>query len=180
MLRWRIASRSPKRTRSRYANGQPSRVGAVRRDAGVAHPQRSPVSCACDRQRAGGQPVRRLGLVVAGRRDVVRAVRVEDRREVLDLPAARAELELPAAVHADAALPRTCRTCWKSRRSGPKRLGLTFTIFGANGSASTSSTLWMFASQVMRSRWGSSAASVSGVSFGSSIHASGNASAMRA
>ena len=79
-------------------------------------------------------------------------------------------------------IPRSAQVSYmrKSRRSGPNRLGLTFTIFGAKGSASTSSTLWMLASQVMRSRWGRSAASVSGVSFGSSIHASGNASAMRA
>ena len=49
------------------------------------------------------------------------------------------------------------------------------TIRGANGSASMSAIEWMFASHVMRSRWGSSSSSISGVSFGSSIQASGNA-----
>src|SRR3954454_7005712 len=56
------------------------------------------------RQRAHGQPGRWFGVVVARRRDVVRRVRVEQRAEVLDMPAPRPELELAAAVHPDAAL----------------------------------------------------------------------------
>ena len=53
--------------------------------------------------RARRQP--RRGLRVVGRRRrVVRRVRVEERGEVLDLPAARAELELAAAVDRDACL----------------------------------------------------------------------------
>ena len=42
-----------------------------------------------------------------------------------------------------------------------------------------SATPWMGASQVMRSRWGRRIASVSSVSFGSSIQASGKASTTR-
>ena len=78
-------------------------------------------------------------------------------------------------------IPRSSQVSYmrNSSRSGPKREGLTLTICGANGSASTSSTLWMLASQVIRSRCGRSASSVSGVSFGSSSQASGNASAIR-
>src|SRR5919201_3986868 len=53
-------------------------------------------------QRALRQAGPWLGIVVGARRDVVRAVRVEQRRQVLDLPAARAELEHPAAVERDA------------------------------------------------------------------------------
>src|SRR5438045_8696150 len=47
------------------------------------------------------------------------------------------------------------------------------TIFGLNGSASMSAIEWIGASQVMRSRCGASTGSVSSVSAGSSIHASG-------
>src|SRR3954471_5604299 len=56
------------------------------------------------RQRTRREPGRRVGVVVARGRHVVRRVRVEERGEVLDVAAARAELELAAAVHADAAL----------------------------------------------------------------------------
>ena len=52
-----------------------------------------------------------------------------------------------------------------------------FTIFGRNGRDSMSSTEWIGASQVMRSRWGSSTGSVSGVRSGSSSQASGKPSA---
>src|SRR4051794_32039998 len=51
------------------------------------------------RQRTGRQPGSRLWVVVGARRDVVGRVRVEERGEVLDLPASGTELELPAAVH---------------------------------------------------------------------------------
>ena len=51
------------------------------------------------------------------------------------------------------------------------------TMRGGNGSATMSATEWIGASQVMRSRWGSRMASVSGVSSGSSIQASGKPSA---
>ena len=47
------------------------------------------------------------------------------------------------------------------------------TIRGAKGRASMSATEWMFASHVMRSRWGSRIGPVSSVRRGSSIHASG-------
>src|SRR5207248_10046696 len=53
---------------------------------------------------AGRQSGRQRGVVVARRRDVVGRVGVEERRQVLDLAAAGAELELVAAVGADAAL----------------------------------------------------------------------------
>src|SRR3954454_9357716 len=56
------------------------------------------------RQRTHGQPGRWFGVVVARGRDVVRRVRVEERGQVLDVAASRPELELAAAVHADAAL----------------------------------------------------------------------------
>src|SRR4029079_12594361 len=52
-------------------------------------------------QRARGPAIRRFDVVVAARGDVVRGVRVEDRRQVLDLAAADAELELAAAVALD-------------------------------------------------------------------------------
>src|ERR1700754_3513788 len=55
-------------------------------------------------KRRGRQP--RLGIerVVAARRDVVRGVRMEERGEQLDVPAADAELVLAAAVGAHPAL----------------------------------------------------------------------------
>src|SRR5262249_61735420 len=53
------------------------------------------------RQRARRQPVTRLALVVAPRSHVVRPVGVEQRRQVLDLPAAGAELEHAASVERD-------------------------------------------------------------------------------
>ncbi len=49
------------------------------------------------------------------------------------------------------------------------------TMRGGYGSASMSAIEWIGASQVMRSRWSASSSSVSGVSFGSSIQASGKA-----
>src|SRR5205823_4390792 len=52
-------------------------------------------------ERARREPVRRRRIVVSAGRDVVRTVRVEERGEVLDLAAAGAELELPAAVEPD-------------------------------------------------------------------------------
>src|ERR687888_2058736 len=52
-------------------------------------------------QRAGGEPIRHARVVVAGRRDVVRRVGMEDRRQVLDLLAADPELALSAAVNLD-------------------------------------------------------------------------------
>src|SRR4051794_26822604 len=55
-------------------------------------------------ERARRQPRRDVGAVVVAGRHVVGRVGVEDRGEILDLPAADAELELPAAVYADAAL----------------------------------------------------------------------------
>jgi hypothetical protein len=66
-----------------------------------------------------------------------------------------------------------------SARSDPNRDGFTLSVRGGNGSASTSATEWIGASHVIRLRYGSSAAAASGSSsrFGSSIHASGNASA---
>src|SRR3954465_14967579 len=56
------------------------------------------------RERAGREAVGRIGHVVAARRDVVGRGGMEERGEVLDLAAAGADLELPAAVHADVAL----------------------------------------------------------------------------
>src|SRR5947207_14046757 len=53
------------------------------------------------RQRARRQPFGQHRLVVPRGGDVVRRVGVEQRGEVLDVPAAGAELELPAAVGAD-------------------------------------------------------------------------------
>src|SRR3954468_13873411 len=57
-----------------------------------------------DRQRALRQAGGGLERVVAAGRDVVRRVRVEDRRQQLDLLAAHAELVLAAAVGAHLAL----------------------------------------------------------------------------
>ena len=58
------------------------------------------------------------------------------------------------------------------------RDGLMFTVLGGNGSASMSAIEWIGASQVMRSRWGSSTAAASGTDrSGSSIQASGRPSA---
>src|SRR4029078_8050135 len=53
------------------------------------------------RQRARGQAVGGLDVVLAARGDVVGGVRVEDRRQVLDLAAAGSELELATAVALD-------------------------------------------------------------------------------
>ena len=55
-------------------------------------------------QRAGGQAIRRLDVVVAAGGHVVRGVRVEDRGQVLDLAAADAEFELAAAIAPDPVL----------------------------------------------------------------------------
>ncbi len=54
-----------------------------------------------------------------------------------------------------------------------------FSVRGLNGSASMSATEWIGASHVIRSWWAARIGSVSSVSLGSSIHASGNASTMR-
>src|SRR5207247_8848470 len=54
-------------------------------------------------ERTDLESVGRLGLVVAARRDVVWPVGVEERRENLDLPSPRSELELAAAVEPDPA-----------------------------------------------------------------------------
>src|SRR5947208_2545089 len=55
-------------------------------------------------ERARLEPRLRLGRVVATRRDIVRRVGVEERREHLDLATPDAELELAAAVEGDAFL----------------------------------------------------------------------------
>src|SRR4051794_23411477 len=55
-------------------------------------------------ERRLGQAVGWLGLVVARRRDVVGCVGVEERRQVLDVAAAHAELVLATAVGRDPAL----------------------------------------------------------------------------
>src|SRR5581483_1671619 len=71
-----------------YLSGSPAEAGLVRRRL----------------ERAGRQPRLRAGGVVAGGRHVVRRVRMEERGEVLDLPAAGPELPLAAAVGPDALL----------------------------------------------------------------------------
>src|SRR5262249_22012465 len=57
-----------------------------------------------DAKRRARQPGSRIRVVVAARRHVVRAVRMEERGEQLDLAAADPELELAAAVEHDPAL----------------------------------------------------------------------------
>src|SRR6476646_9612814 len=57
-----------------------------------------------DRERARRQAGCRTWDVERARRHVVRRVRMEERRQVLDVAAAYAELELAASVCADAAL----------------------------------------------------------------------------
>ena len=116
----------------------------------------------------------------ADRREVVGRVGVEQRGQVLGLAAARAELELAAAVGADAALGAVVVGGAELARRPPIRDGLMLTIRGANGSASMSSIEWIGASQVIRSWSPASTAAVSGVTTsGSSIQASGNASTTR-
>ena len=62
-------------------------------------------------------------------------------------------------------------------RIGPKREGLTLTVFGGDhGIASMSAIEWIGASQVTRSETGSSSGRVSSVTSGSSSQASGKAS----
>src|SRR2546423_13417303 len=53
------------------------------------------------RQRAPRQTGPRLAFVVCPRRNVVRRIRVEEGRQVLDLPTPRPQLEHPAAVQPD-------------------------------------------------------------------------------
>ena len=100
---------------------------------------------------------------------------MEQRGQLLGLPAARAELELAAAVRADAVLGAVVVGVAGPGRP-PIRDGLRLTIRGGNGSASMSSIEWIGASQVIRSRWRPGSPSISGVTTsGSSIQASGNA-----
>ena len=66
------------------------------------------------------------------------------------------ELELAAAVGADAALGEVVVGVAAAPRTLPKRDGFTFTIRGGNGSASMSAIEWIGASQVKRSLCGSS------------------------
>src|ERR1700688_3187076 len=54
--------------------------------------------------RAGRQSVRRGQIVVGGRCDVIRRPGMKERRQVLHLAAARAELKLPTGIRADAVL----------------------------------------------------------------------------
>ena len=70
------------------------------------------------------------------------------------MAAAGAELELAAAVGADAALGEVVVAVAAAPLTLPKRDGLTFTILGGNGSASMSAIEWIGASQVMRSSCG--------------------------
>ena len=104
---------------------------------------------------------------------------MEQGRVVLNLPAAGPQLELAAAAGPDAALGAVFDRF--RRRGGCRRTrdGLMLIARGGNGSASMSSTEWMIASQVMRSRWGSRMASASSVRAGSSRKASGKASTRR-
>ena len=69
------------------------------------------------------------------------------------------ELELAAAVGADAAFGEVVVGVAAAPRPTPNREGFTFTIRGGYGSASMSAIEWIGASQVKRSRCGSSTAS---------------------
>ena len=93
-------------------------------------------------------------------------------------PRPGAELELAAAVHADAALVAVVVGVAQLARP-PTREGLTFTIRGGNGSASMSATPWIGRVPGDPVVVAASTGSVSAVSAGSSIQASGNASATR-
>ena len=108
-----------------------------------------------DRERALRQPGRGLGCVVATWGDVVRRVRVEQRREQLDLAAPDRQLPLAAAVCGD---PAVLAVVVRREQLSivPKRDGLTLTVRGGQRSASMSATEWTIASQVTRSACGSS------------------------
>ena len=103
---------------------------------------------------------------------------MEERREVLDLAAADAELELAAAVGADAVLLAVV-VRGEEPLDRAERDGFTFTVRGGHGSASMSSTEWMIASQVTRSRCGSRIGRVPSSSAGSSSQTPGNPSITR-
>ena len=66
------------------------------------------------RQRAGRQAARQVVLVVRARRHIVRRIRVEQRGEQLDLPAADAQLPEASAVHGPP-LPRAARVDLEQR-----------------------------------------------------------------
>ena len=97
---------------------------------------------------------------------------------MLDLAAARAELELTAAVERDPALSTRVVEV-EEVATEPKRDGFELRQRGCDASASTSATEWIGKSHVSRSRCGSSTGRVSSVSRASSSQASGKASATR-
>src|SRR5580765_1317335 len=75
------------------------------------------------RQRALRQPKARAAGVVLARRAVVRAARIEERRQHLDVPSADTELELPAAVHLNAPRGTVLDALEQPRRRAePRRL----------------------------------------------------------
>ena len=97
----RVAAARPGR-RSALLAGVGARPASPRRPRGQA--TANPVARAVTVERARGQAGLRLDRVEAAGGDVVRRLRVEERREQLDVAAADAELPLAAAVGADAVL----------------------------------------------------------------------------
>ena len=99
---------------------------------------------------------------------------MEERGQVLDLAAPRAELALAAAVDADP-FALAVVVDGEQLRSEPKREGLMLITFGGQGGLMSASE-WSGASQVTRSASGSSIGRVSSLRSGSSSQASGKAS----
>ena len=82
--------------------GEADLVGVREGPVGLAHDaQRNPVALGAGSSGLPGSSGGQRFEVVDRRRDVVGRVGVKERREVLDLPAADAELRLPAAVQRD-------------------------------------------------------------------------------
>ncbi len=150
LLRWRIASRWPKRMRSAWTKLIPS--GTRRR---TPHRQRGV------RQAVGGRPgrcSRPARTSLARRRGTA--------RPGTGSGAAGAELELPAAVHADAVgLAVVVGGEQLAQRAEPRRLDVDHARLERQ--RSMSATEWMIASQLTRSWWDSSSAVISGVVCGS-------------
>ena len=145
----------------------------------IGRSQRKPRAAGAGASGLRGRPGCGLGQVVAARRDVVGRVGVKQRGEVLDLAAADAELDLAAAVVADP-LRRAVVVEVEQLAQAAEARGLDVDHPRRERAAPRCpATEWIGASHEMRSRWAASTASVSGVSAGSSIQASGNASATR-
>ena len=148
--------------RAVQAEAHPDRRRLVPRDRGHRHPQgrlgskSKPTAAGAGSSGLSGRPGRRLVLVVRASARRRSACRGGTARRGTGSGRVRRRARTGRRRTRRCPLARSSRRSRSRPRRLPNRDGLMFTILGGNGSASMSATEWIGASQVIRSRCGSS------------------------